>query len=250
MKTYYDAHESAYKSIKAKGYVGWGDVKSLEQLGDAVTEQCLRSSVAEWIPQPAGKTALDLGCGTGTTAFTLAKLGFTVTGVNVSPTAILMAQELATKQDLGIDFKVGDILKLENLAQKFDLIYDSHCFHCIVFDEDRARVLAGVKNSLQDSGKFILDTMIFKEGSNPASRFETLRFDEDFILWHKTNPTEMRGLETIDGQTWCAQRRIYPLEKVLEEILQAGFQILSQQVDYQEGEENGVLRLVCYCPSV
>ncbi len=244
MKSYYDAHESGYKEIKSKGYVGWGNVKTLEELGDPKTLEYLRSSVNQWVDSPAGKNALDLGCGTGTTAFTLAKLGFAVTGIDVSETAIGMANELAVKQNLKINFEIGDILELQKRNEKFDLIYDSHCLHCIVFEEDRSKVLAGVKASLAESGVFILDTAVVTNNSNPTGGIETLRFDNDYILWHKTKPSTARGVVEVDGQHWCAQRRFYPSAKVKEEVVQAGFTIKSVYFDAQDESGHGMLRLI------
>jgi 2-polyprenyl-6-hydroxyphenyl methylase/3-demethylubiquinone-9 3-methyltransferase len=247
MKSYYDAHESAYKEIKAKGYVGWGNVKTLEDLGDQVTQEYLISSANNWIGSFAGKKALDLGCGSGTTAFTMAKVGFSVTGIDVSETAIIMARDLALKQNLKIHFEIGDILQLENRNEKYDLIYDSHCLHCIVFEEDRRKVLTGVKASLNDSGIFILDTAVITENSDPTGGVETLRFDDDYILWHKTKPSTARGVIEIEGQHWCAQRRFYPSLKVKDEIKQAGFKILSEYFDSKEENAqgaHGMLRLI------
>ena len=155
-----------------------------------------------------------------------------------------MAKELAQKQGLKINFEIGDALALEKLSQKFDLIYDSHCLHCIVFDEDRRRVLDGVRNSLASSGIFILDTMVLPEKPFDATtHFKPLKFDGDFILWHKTKAKEYRGVVEVDGQYWCAQRRIYPATKVDQEAIAAGFKTVSRQIDLQENEVS-MMRLV------
>ena len=245
MKSYYDAHESAYKEIKEKGYVGWGNKKTFADLGDPKTFEYLKSSILKWsIARDLGGKALDLGCGTGTTAFTMAQLGYDVTGIDISETAIEMARELATSQNFKIQFTVGDILKLKELNQKFDLIYDSHCLHCIVLDEDRKKVYSGVKSSLSSDGIFILDTSIVNGSWNPASGNDSLRFDEDYILWHKTKPSQIRGVVELNGQHWCAQRRFYPATKIMHEVTQSGFKVISQYVDVQESEESDMLRLV------
>jgi 2-polyprenyl-3-methyl-5-hydroxy-6-metoxy-1,4-benzoquinol methylase len=244
VKSYYHAHESAYRRIKEKGYVGWGDVKSLADLGNEQTKNYLKSTVANLFPDPNGKTALDLGCGTGTTAFVLAMLGFEVTGIDISATAIEMGRGLAHLQSLEVKFLVGDILDLEALDKEFDLIYDSHCLHCIVFEEDRKRVLTGVKNSLTPSGIFILDTMVIPDAPfDPTLGLETLRLDNEYILWHKTAPSTDRGIMKMDGQYWCAQRRIYPPEIVMTEVQAAGLEIQSQRLDAQESKSS-MLRLV------
>ena len=78
---------------------------------------------------------------------------------------------------------------------------------------------------------------------DPARMFDTLRFDDDFILWHKVKPSNDRGILEIEGQHWCAQRRIYPADKVVSEVTGAGFEILEQQVDDQENSPS-MLRMV------
>lgn len=243
-KSYYHAHESAYREIKEKGYFGWGNAKSLEQLGDEKTKLYLIAEVEKNFSKTNGKKALDLGCGTGTTAFILAQLGFRVLGVDISETAIELGNKFAKEQQLDIAFQVGDVLELEKFQQKFDLVYDSHCLHCIVFESDREKVLAGVKNSLDKNGIFILDTMVMPAmGHNPAQTYATLRFDENYILWHKSKPSSARGVVRHEGEYWCAQRRIYPVNKVLSEVEKAGFKITSQQLDVQENEPS-MLRLI------
>ncbi|NOT80336.1 MAG: class I SAM-dependent methyltransferase [Bacteriovoracaceae bacterium] len=243
-KSYYHAHESAYKSIKQNGQVGWGNVKTIEELGDDQTKEYLRLSVKNWISLPAGKKALDLGCGTGTTAFVLSKLGFEVWGIDISETAIEMANDLAIKQNLKINFSNADILELGLLNEKFHLIYDSHCLHCIVFEDDRMKVLNGIYESMLPSGRFILDTMVIEEDFNSSFGFPTLRFDENYILWHKTNNSDLRGVVKLQEQEWCPQRRIYPSMKIIEEVHSAGFTILDKKLDKQEEGEPWMLRLV------
>lgn len=243
-KSYYHAHESAYKTIKEKGFVGWGNVKTIEELGDPETNQFLVSSLNKWFSEPSGKKALDLGCGTGTTAFVLSRLGFDVTGVDISETAIEMAQKLSLQQQLNIKFTVTDILELTSLKDSYHLIYDSHCLHCIVFEEDRMKVLKGVFNSLLDSGIFILDTMVMDEEIDPTGGITTLKFDDDYILWHKTSTASARGVIDVDGQLWCPQRRIYPSLKVLEEVKKAGFTIKEKRLDKQEEGNPHMLRLI------
>ena len=182
-KSYYHAHESAYQQIKSNGYVGWGNAKTLNDLGDDVTKQYLTDTVSRFFPEAKGKKALDVGCGTGTTAFMLSNMGMDVTGVDISETAIEMGRDLSKQQNLNINFVRGDVLELDKLYQKFDLIYDSHCLHCIVFEDDRQKVLTSAKKSLSEGGIFILDTMVMpNEPHDPAHTYDTLRFDEDYIL--------------------------------------------------------------------
>lgn len=244
MKSYYHAHETAYQQIKSKGYVGWENVKSLEALGDSKTNEYLSQKIKKYFSKTANSLALDLGCGTGTTAFTLAKSGFNTTGIDISETAVEIGRDLARQQNLEIKFIAGDVLNLKALNKKFDFIYDSHFLHCIVLEEDRKKVFNEIKSVLNVDGIFILDTMVMPDVEiDPANMFDTLRFDQDFILWHKTKPSTDRGIVEIDGQHWCAQRRIYPVEKVMSEVVDAGFEVLEQQVEEKKNDPS-MLRLV------
>ena len=67
-------------------------------------------------------TALDLGCGQGRNALWLAKLGFTVTGLDLSPIAIEQAR--ANAAELGIDatFESVDLLTWDPDGQEWDLV--------------------------------------------------------------------------------------------------------------------------------
>ncbi|WP_168196441.1 class I SAM-dependent methyltransferase [Bdellovibrio sp. NC01] len=244
MKAYYHEHENAYRQIKQKGLVGWGNARSLDELGDDLTKRYVTETVQKHFANPSAHTALDLGCGTGTTAFILAKLGFQVLGVDVSETAIEMAKELTAQQGLQISYAVTDILDLSKLQKKFDLIYDSHCLHCIVFEEDRKAVFNGIQNILRPGGIFILDTMAHSPDMNITGTFDTLRFDENYILWHKTSMLDRRGLVEIDGQHWCAQRRVYPKEILLKEVADAGFKVVSEFLEEQSDKHPSMLRLV------
>ncbi len=77
---------------------------------------------------PPGR-ALDLGCGTGTNVLALARAGWQVTGVDYAWRAIRLARRRLVQAGLNADFRLGSVLELNGLAQKFDLILDIGCFH-------------------------------------------------------------------------------------------------------------------------
>ena len=75
---------------------------------------------------PPGR-ALDLGCGTGTNAMTLARRGWQVTGVDFVPGAIQAARAKAEGSGLPVDFWVADVTRLDMLDQPFDYVLDIGC---------------------------------------------------------------------------------------------------------------------------
>ncbi len=244
MQSYYHVHELVYQQIKSKGFIGWGNAKSLAELGDVETNEYLIGKIEKYFSIARGKSALDLGCGTGTTAFILARYGFSTMGVDISETALEIGRSLACQQNLEIQFVVGDALDLKFISQNFDFIYDSHLLHCIVFEEDRNKVFSKIRSALSANGIFILDTMVMPNTQiDPTMMLDTLRFDNEYILWHKTKPSSDRGIIEIDGQHWCAQRRLYPVDKVLSEVIEAGFEVIEQQVD-DHNNNPSILRMV------
>jgi len=72
--------------------------------------------------------ALVLGCGTGTNAVYLASKGFEVTGVDVAPTALVLAEKLATKNKVKVRWLVADVVLLPDIGE-FDFIFDRGCYH-------------------------------------------------------------------------------------------------------------------------
>jgi cyclopropane fatty-acyl-phospholipid synthase-like methyltransferase len=68
--------------------------------------------------------AIDLGCGTGREVIYLAQNGFDATGVDISPTAIGMAQKAAETAGVDAEFMVDDLTNLSNVTGTFDLILD------------------------------------------------------------------------------------------------------------------------------
>ena len=72
--------------------------------------------------------ALVLGCGTGTNAIYLASKGFTVTGVEVAPTALVLAERQARKAKVRVRWLLADVTAMGEM-EPFDFIFDRGCYH-------------------------------------------------------------------------------------------------------------------------
>jgi SAM-dependent methyltransferase len=88
---------------------------------------------------PAGR-ALDLGCGTGTNAITLAKNGWQATGVDFAPRAIRSARQKAKRVGVKVDLHVQDVSRLESIPGPFDLILDIGCLHGLTLHGKQAYI--------------------------------------------------------------------------------------------------------------
>lgn len=75
------------------------------------------------LPTPMEKLqALDIGCGGGLTAESLCRLGAKVTAIDESEKTITVAKQHAAEQGLAIHYQRGDVEKLLEAGEKFDLI--------------------------------------------------------------------------------------------------------------------------------
>jgi 2-polyprenyl-3-methyl-5-hydroxy-6-metoxy-1,4-benzoquinol methylase len=68
---------------------------------------------------------LDIGCGLGDNAIYLATNGYNVTGLDISPTALITAERRATDAGVDVKFAVTDSTKIEGYTDAFDTIVDS-----------------------------------------------------------------------------------------------------------------------------
>lgn len=97
--------------------------------------------VAELTDLPVG-TALDAGCGEGADAVWLARRGWDVTAVDISPTVVGRAKELAD-QGLRISWSVADMTVWEPPRQ-YDLVVSQYVHPDIPFSDFVARLAQAV----------------------------------------------------------------------------------------------------------
>jgi len=79
---------------------------------------------------PPGR-ALDIGCGTGTNAITLARAGWQVEGIDFARLAIRIARRKAAKAGVKVKFSIDDATQLLHVSGPYSLVLDIGCFHTI-----------------------------------------------------------------------------------------------------------------------
>ncbi|RYG72997.1 class I SAM-dependent methyltransferase [bacterium] len=100
---------------------------------------------------------LDCACGTGNVSFELAKTGIDVTGVDIAPDMIAIAQQKAAETETDIHFEVADLTKFD-MNRKFDsatCLYDS--LNYILDPQDLRACFAHIANHLETGGIFVFD---------------------------------------------------------------------------------------------
>jgi 2-polyprenyl-3-methyl-5-hydroxy-6-metoxy-1,4-benzoquinol methylase len=86
---------------------------------------------------PPGK-AIDLGCGMGTHALTLARSGWEVTGIDFAALVIRIARTRAARQGLRVKFVQGDVTRPGRIHGPYDFALDVGCLFSLNSDERAA----------------------------------------------------------------------------------------------------------------
>lgn len=105
-----------------------------------------------WLPY-TNATILDIGCGTGSLSVVLSGLGHRVTGIDVSPSMISIAQAKAASQGYQIEFRVMDAASPQLHHEQFDAII---CRHVLWALPEPKQVLQRWIEFLKNRGRLIL----------------------------------------------------------------------------------------------
>ncbi len=144
-----------------------------------------REVLAKLLPVPAtGKRILDCACGIGTQAIGLAMLGFTVDGLDLSPSSINRARREATARGLKAEFRVDDMRSLSTAPiQSYDAVIamDNAIPH-LDSDEDIETALRAMLARLRSGGIALISLRDYGPliASRPSSTPASLYLDGKF----------------------------------------------------------------------
>lgn len=105
---------------------------------------------------PAGKEALDVGCGGGLLAEDFARMGYRVMGIDPSEPSIEAAAAHARASHLGIAYRVGSGENLPFKDSSFDLVY---CCDVLEHVPEPGLLVAEAARVLRPGGVYAFDTI-------------------------------------------------------------------------------------------
>ena len=136
----------------------------------------LQKAVEEGKVKPG--RALDLGCRTGTNAIYLAEKGFEVTGLEVAPTALKIAEAKARKAGVKVRWVVGDAANPPEM-EPFDLIFDRGCYHHVRW-VNRDGFVSAASKLTKPGGHFLLLSFRATPGREGKPNAKESQLREDF----------------------------------------------------------------------
>jgi 2-polyprenyl-3-methyl-5-hydroxy-6-metoxy-1,4-benzoquinol methylase len=102
---------------------------------------------------------LDLCCGIGRHSLELARRGFDVVGIDRTPAYIERAKQAAEKNDLKVDFVVGDMREY-CVSDGYDIVINLFgSFGYFEDEEDDRKVVTNMYASLRPGGRLMIETM-------------------------------------------------------------------------------------------
>lgn len=142
-----------------------------------------------------GKRLLDLGCGTGRHAMDMAKRGYEVTAVDLSPEMIRYLKQETEQQQLPIQASVGDLRDLKVDGTHDVAICFMDTFRFLLTNEDILAHLRAVAQRLVEGGLYLVDFWIprqWDQAGNEIFQWEQTEGDKTVRVFYLQHP------DTID----------------------------------------------------
>jgi len=173
-------------------------------------------------------TILDLGCGAGRTTINMYKNGYkNIIGLDVSDSFINYAKNYCLKNNLNIEFILGDATDLSYKDESFDaVIFSYNGMQCIPGKNNRNNVLKEVYRVLKKDGLYIFTA----HNRDDSGKYQYV-WDEEKIKWR--NGSQDSDLEMFGDRYSINQsngEKVFVhfsnIEEMKEFICQENFEIL------------------------
>ena len=198
----------------------------------------------EYGAKPGG-LILDLGCGVGRVSIPLAKMGYNVVGVDLSPSYIQAAKKYAEKENVSekTSFFVGDMREISNVLNEY-----SSCFNAVInmwtsmgyWDEETdIQIMKKCKELVKPEGIFIMhtanrdyliDNLAPRDYADEADMIVLMDHNLDletsrvvnYWSYYKKNEKSLQFLGKIE-----INHRVYSLHEIIRQFQTSGWKILA-----------------------
>ena len=162
----------------------WDDKYGTRAVPDELTVDTWLLEQSHFLP--VGR-ALELACGLGQNAISLAIEGWQVDAVDISPVGLKLAAELASRKSVDVNWTVADLDEFQPAAGAYDLV-------CVFRFLDRPRLPAAIEAALAPGGTLLYETFTQNHLNRPGSHMR----NPDFALAPGELPRLFPGLTVIE----------------------------------------------------
>ena len=190
-------------------------------------------NITSFLQLPRGADILDLACGKGRHSIFLNKLGYNVTGVDLSPNSIAFTKQFESRS---LHFQAHDMC--QPMSKKFDAVLNLFTsFGYFDEEEDNFRTIKAVKEELKENGCGVIDFMnVRKVISNLVpSEIKTIRGIEFHITRIYQNGYLLKNIQFFDkGKSYdfTEKVRALTLDDFCEYFEKAGILLKNTFGDY------------------
>ncbi len=228
---------------KKEWFAEWFDSPYYHLLYNNRDAQEARAFIQKLVGQLAlnpGAPVLDLACGKGRHAVTLAELGFKVLGADLAPQSIAAALEFPEQQpELDLDFVVHDmreVIENQQFAAVFNLFTSFGYFDALA---DNQKVCASIATMLTPNGILVIDffnaqkvrqNLVAEESvSRGDINFEIKRWADDAHIFKQISIHDPQQDQSIGPFT----ERVQALSlSDFQELLAASFELMNTYGSY------------------
>jgi SAM-dependent methyltransferase len=183
------------------------------------------------LPDLAGRDVIDLGCGEGATSRLLARRGAKVTGIDLSPRMIALAQQEEAREPLAIDYRVASYAARTPFpAERFDAAVSTMA---LMDSADFAAAARETLRLLKPASPFIFSVLhpcfvtpgirwLQDEHGDQTELIVSRYFDEDPFVEHRRFSKDPRADRFEQFEIPRFPRR---LETYINGLVEAGFRI-------------------------
>jgi len=120
-----------------------------------------------WLLPPPPADVLDAGTGTGVIALVLAKLGYSVRGIDLSEKMLTQARRKAAAAGIDVRFELGDAAAPPGPPASVDVVFSRHLIHMLM---EPHRALASWFKLLRPGGRAVIVDGLW--GTDPDDRID------------------------------------------------------------------------------
>lgn len=191
------------------------------------------------------KLVLDLACGTGSMSVELAKAGYEVIGVDLSPEMLMEAQNKAYEEEVNVLFLNQNMCELDLYGTVDMAVCCLDSLNYLIEEKDFEKTLSLVNNFMNDKGLFIFDV-------NTPYKFKNIYGNNAYILedegvtcaWQNTFDEET-GICDFDLSFFVEQKnglyervdesqkeKMYTDKQIRDVLEKCSFEVLGVYSDY------------------
>ncbi len=194
---------------------------------------------------------LDLACGTGSITVPMAKMGFDMTGLDLSAEMLALAQQKADREKARIRFSEQNIALFDAGCDYDAAICSFDGYNYLTSPKDVASSFSRVYETLREGGLFIFDVSTpYKYEHILADNAFVYEYDDLFLTWQNfyTKKTALCDFYLTffikEGNTWhrvdeTQRQKKYDLKRLAKMVKDAGFTLLEtvSDLDFSPMEE-------------